>query len=171
MSSYVDEWVRGGITQCANAQGRGRQAALEDGLLGGINTLMKIIGVKPPYLLAQLGLIRSTDRWKLKRALYGLQMSPRDWSEHRDKELRTIRFTSLGGAKLQEGIIDESLRFIKSEGGMILGIMIIYVDEKALSAPEEVANSLVDGIGTKTGSCRIPHGPPFREQLSSVGWS
>ena len=60
------------------------------------------IVVKPPYLLVQMGMLKPTDRWKVKRALSGLQTSPRDWSEWRDSELRSIRLTSPGGAELHQ---------------------------------------------------------------------
>ena len=105
-----------------------------------------VIVVKPPYFLVQLGLLKSTDRWRVRRALYGLQTSPRDWSEYRDKELRSIQLMNPEGARLHQGVTDESLWFIKSKGGFVLGLMIVYVDDIALFGPrgivEEVVNSL-----------------------------
>ena len=56
-----------------------------------------------------VGTTKAADRWKVKKALYGLQTSPRDWQQHRDKELRTIRLASPEGAKLHQGVTDESL--------------------------------------------------------------
>ena len=108
-----------------------------------------IIVVKPPYLLVQMGLLKPMDRWKVKRALYGLQTSPRDWSEHRDKELRSIRLEGLGGAKLHQALTDESLCFVKTKGGVTLGIMIVYVDDIALFGPKGVVDSVVAAIKQK----------------------
>ena len=49
-----------------------------------------VIIVRPPYMLVQLQLLRSTDRWKVRRALYGLATSPRDWANYRDSVLRQV---------------------------------------------------------------------------------
>ena len=43
-----------------------------------------LIVVKPPHLLIQMGLMQHNHRWLVRKALYGLQTSPRDWSTYRD---------------------------------------------------------------------------------------
>ena len=88
--------------------------------------------VKPPYLLVQLGVMESTDRWRVRRALYGLQTSPRDWAVYRDKELRGISVATPVDVCLKQGLTDDSLWFIKSRTGHTLGLMIVYVDDIAL---------------------------------------
>ena len=64
-----------------------------------------VIVVKPPFLLVQLGVLKATDRWRVRRALYGLQTSPRDWSVYRDGELRGIGLESPCVAKLKQGLL------------------------------------------------------------------
>ena len=49
-----------------------------------------IIIVRPPYMLVQLQLLRSEERWRVRRALYGLATSPRDWADYRDSVLRQV---------------------------------------------------------------------------------
>ena len=113
------------------------------------NVEAPVIVVKPPYLLVQLGLLKATDRWKVKKALYGLQTSPRDWQEHRDKELRTIRLANPEKAKLHQGVTDESLWFIRSEGGYTMGLMIVYVDDIAVFGPKGLVEAVVTALRQK----------------------
>ena len=105
--------------------------------------------VKPPHLLVQLGVMKSADRWKVKRALYGLQTSPRDWAVYRDKELRSIALETPAGARLKQGLTDESLWFVKSKEGRTLGLMIVYVDDIALFGPGKLLEDVVTELGKK----------------------
>ena len=108
-----------------------------------------VIVVKPPYLLVQLGVMMADDRWRVKRALYGLQTSPRDWAIYRDKEIRGIVLETPIRARLQQGVTDESLWLIKTEGGNLVGLMIVYVDDIALFGPRQVIEALVNELRVK----------------------
>ena len=108
-----------------------------------------IIVVKPPCLLVQLGVLRSSDRWSVRRALYGLQTSPRDWAVHRDNELRSITLEAPKGTRLRQGLTDDSLWFVKSEGGTTLALMIVYVDDIAMFGPRPILEALVSELGKK----------------------
>ena len=68
-----------------------------------------IIVVKPPFLLTQLGLLDQSHRWRVRKALYGLQTSPRDWAEHRDRVLRDLRLEEPQLATLHQSVTDGSL--------------------------------------------------------------
>ena len=46
-----------------------------------------IVVVQPPALLARLGLVKPNVQWKLKKALYGLRVAPKRWSQKRDNTL------------------------------------------------------------------------------------
>ena len=46
--------------------------------------------VRPPYMVVQLKLLENGDRWRVRRALYGLATSPRDWANYRDSVLRQV---------------------------------------------------------------------------------
>ena len=49
------------------------------------------IVVKPPNFLVELGILGRNDRWWIRKALYGLPTSPRDWGRYRDQEFRQFR--------------------------------------------------------------------------------
>ena len=142
------------------------------------NVEAPVIVVKPPYLLVQLGLLKATDRWRVRKALYGLQTSPRDWQEHRDKELRTIKLANPEGAKLHQGVTDESLWFIRSEGGYTMGLMIVYVDDIAVFGPKGLVEAVVTALRQKwrlsDPSWASPHQPVLfcgmELTKASYGW-
>ena len=100
--------------------------------------------VKPPYLV-----LRPSDRWRVRRALYGLQTPPRDWAVYRDKELREITLGTPEGAGLKQGLTDESLWFVKSKEGVIFALMIVYVDDIAMFGPKPVLEDLVSELKKK----------------------
>ena len=102
-----------------------------------------LIVVKPPYFLIQLGLLKGSDRWVVRKALYGLQTSPRDWSVYRDKVLRSLRVEAPVAATLQQSRTDDCMWFLRSEDGALWGILIVYVDDLAAFGPTEVVQSLV----------------------------
>ena len=43
--------------------------------------------VRPPKVLERLGLVKPGTVWHLKRALYGLRVSPMEWQQERDKAM------------------------------------------------------------------------------------
>ena len=108
-----------------------------------------IIVVKPPYLLVQLGVLKTTDRWRVQRALYGLQTSPRDWATYRDRELRAIRIGSPVEARLQQGVTDDSLWLVKNKEGVTVALMIVYVDDIGLFGPRLILEALVGELSKK----------------------
>ena len=54
------------------------------------------IVVKPPGFLVELGLLARDDRWWIRKALYGLPTSPRDWGRYRDREFQKFAIVSKG---------------------------------------------------------------------------
>ena len=99
------------------------------------------IVVKPPSFLVELGILEHNDRWWVRKALYGLPTSPRDWSNYRDKELRETVLEWNGGRYcLFQSKADESLWFLRSvfEGGVgeIAGLLVVYVDDLAFFSPQ-----------------------------------
>ena len=94
--------------------------------------------VKPPAFLTELGILKASDRWWVKKALYGLPTSPRDWGNYRDQEFRNFEL------KVEDQVYvfcqsksDESLWFLRSAGetglGATTGLLVVYVDDLAFS--------------------------------------
>ncbi|CAE7204092.1 unnamed protein product [Symbiodinium microadriaticum] len=109
------------------------------------------IVVKPPYLLVELGLLNKDDRWWVRKALYGLPTSPRDWGRYRDAEFQKVRITWQGCEYcLEQTKSDDALwllRTLDANGmGSIEGVLVVYVDDLALFAPEGLAKEFIQAI-------------------------
>ncbi|CAE7826010.1 RE1, partial [Symbiodinium sp. CCMP2456] len=106
------------------------------------------IVVKPPGFLVELGVLSRGDRWWIRKALYGLPTSPRDWGRYRDDE-----FTKF---KLKWGQQEYSLFQTKSDSALwlarrssegflseICGILAVYVDDLAFFGPVELCQAFI----------------------------
>ena len=112
------------------------------------------IVVKPPSFLTELGILKSTDRWWVKKALYGLPTSPKDWGNYRDQEFRALRLRC--GSQvygLVQSKADESLWFLREIIGEayheVVGLLVVYVDDLAVFAMEAVCNSFIGAVQEK----------------------
>ena len=52
-----------------------------------------IVYCRPPNALVRLGLVQPRVVWKLNKALYGLQTSPKAWEEERDEKLQNLTWS------------------------------------------------------------------------------
>ena len=104
--------------------------------------------IRPPYILVEMGVLRSSDRWKIKKAIYGLRSSPRDWQVHRDSVLRDMLIDWEGQTfLLVQAQSDESLWIVRKKGGgPIAGTMVIYVDDLIVFAIRALASSILESI-------------------------
>eukprot|EP00439_Symbiodinium_sp_Y106_P058360 s2446_g8.t1 len=107
--------------------------------------------VKPPGFLVELGLLDREDRWWIRKALYGLPTSPRDWGRYRDQEFKKFVITSEGVTHhLVQTKSDDALWFARvfKDGclGDVAGILIVYVDDLAFLGPPELCKQFVAAI-------------------------
>ena len=105
-----------------------------------------LIVVKPPHLLIQMGLMQHNHRWLVRKALYGLQTSPRDWSTYRDQQLREVKVETPVKAMLCQSISDENLWLLKGDLGVVFVLVVIYVDDMALFGERAHVEALVQEI-------------------------
>ena len=101
-----------------------------------------LIVVRPPHIMVQLGLLESNHRWLVRRALYGLNTSPRDWAEHRDKVLRRLVVKKPLEASLVQSSTDDSLWFCQGGDKKIEAVVIVYVDDIAMFGPQAMLEAL-----------------------------
>ena len=112
------------------------------------------IVVKPPSFLTELGILKSTDRWWVKKALYGLPTSPKDWGNYRDQEFRGLR---LRCEKQVYGLLqakaDESLWFIREQDGeeyrKVVGLLVVYVDDLAIFSESLICEAFISAVQQK----------------------
>ncbi|CAE7486493.1 GIP [Symbiodinium sp. CCMP2592] len=84
----------------------------------------------PPKLLERVGLCQRGELWRLTHAVYGLQESPRLWGRYRDQQLARIQLIYEGKTvTLLQGRVEPSWWSILHEGSVLIGIVVIYVDD------------------------------------------
>ncbi|CAE7473693.1 RE1 [Symbiodinium sp. CCMP2592] len=128
------------VVQCSPVR---RARANEDAARCVAGTEERII-VKPPHFLVELGILSKEDRWWIRKALYGLPTSPRDWGRYRDGEFEKMRIPYAGGEyHLVQLKSDDALwvlrKYTKEGLGDVEGILIVYVDDLALFAEPGLA--------------------------------
>ena len=90
--------------------------------------------VAPPKVLERLSLTTTGEMWGLVRALYGLRQAPALWSAHRDRVLRHLVFP--GQLHLRQGRTVTAWWVLKNQAGVIIALIIIYVDDILLLGEE-----------------------------------
>ena len=98
--------------------------------------------VRPPKSWVRLGLIPEGTIWVLRKAVYGLRISPRAWGTERDSRIRQVTWTAEGKKYfLQQCTTDSQVwRIVESRGSSVevvtLGLLICYVDDLLLLCPQ-----------------------------------
>ena len=59
--------------------------------------------VTPPTILVSAGICQATERWRVKRALYGLPSSPAFWALHRDQTMKGFSWENGGSDSTPSG--------------------------------------------------------------------
>ncbi|CAE7192737.1 GIP, partial [Symbiodinium microadriaticum] len=134
-----------GLPEARKELDKWKDPALEE-----VSTEERII-VKPPHFLVELGIMAKEDRWWIRKALYGLPTSPRDWGRYRDAEF--AKFRLLWGDTeyhLVQTISDDALwvarRATKAGYGDIEGLLVVYVDDLLFLAPQGLGEAFVTAV-------------------------
>ena len=127
-----------------------------------------IIVVKPPYLLVQLGLMEVGQRWRVRRALYGLQTSPRDWAVYRDAEMRAMVVQTEEPSTFTQSQTDDSMWLVRTKKGNVLGLIVVYVDDIAVFGTKGVTQKVAETFMAKWKTS-TPLWPSPTEPVSFCG--
>eukprot|EP00439_Symbiodinium_sp_Y106_P003481 s9170_g1.t1 len=100
--------------------------------------------VTPPKILEKLLLTTVGEMWGLVRALYGLRQAPALWSSHRDRVLREMVFP--GQLQLRQGRTITAWWVLKNQAGVIIALIIIYVDDILLLGEEPTICAIAETI-------------------------
>ena len=122
----------------------------------------EVVALVPPRVLVTQGVFSSQARLIIKKALYGLDQSPRDWSFQRDQALRKIIIRHQGTEyRLYQSLAEDSLWLLSSEKplrGMeatlnispetsaIAGWVAVYVDDVLVGAENSLAWAVISAI-------------------------
>ena len=100
--------------------------------------------VAPPRVLERLSLVCVGELWGLVRALYGLRQAPALWTAHRDRVLRQMVFP--GQLHLRQGRTVTAWWVLKNQAGMIIALVIIYVDDILILGEEATIRGVAQTI-------------------------
>ena len=101
----------------------------------------------PPKVLVRAGLCRPGELWKLTHAVYGLQESPKLWSTYRDMRLAQVQLIVNGKRiTLLQGRVEPSWWSVLQEGSVLIGILVVYVDDLLLCGRTEIIKELAAAI-------------------------
>ncbi|CAE7798008.1 GIP [Symbiodinium necroappetens] len=107
--------------------------------------------VKPPNFLLELGIMTKDDRWWIRKALYGLPTSPRDWGRYRDAEFAQFRLRwGEDEYHLVQTLSDDALwvarKATKAGYGDTAGLLVVYVDDLLFLAPKGLGEAFVRAV-------------------------
>ncbi|CAE7422884.1 unnamed protein product [Symbiodinium sp. CCMP2592] len=101
----------------------------------------------PPKILVRAGLVRPGELWKLTHAVYGLQESPKLWGAYRDDLLAQIQLVFDGKrVTLMQGRVEPSWWSVLQDGSVLIGILVVYVDDLLLCGRTELIKELAAAI-------------------------
>ena len=96
--------------------------------------------IRPPPVLARLGLLFPNTLWLALRAIYGLRKSPKLWEEERNKTLNNRVLHLSTGTVIME-TIETGTWILKSENECV-GLFMMYVDDGLVVAKPELLKTL-----------------------------
>jgi len=105
--------------------------------------------VIPPRILVDAGVCKGSERWRIRRALYGLPSSPACWAMHRDKTLKGFQWEDpeLREQCHLEQTPEGNLWKVMCTDGQgqerVVGHILIYVDDMMVLGPESVRNGFM----------------------------
>ena len=146
----------------------------------------RVVVVKPPACLYQLGLVPPGTVWRLHKALYGLRESPSLWAGERTKRLKSLEVTPANSStlRLYPSIVHPSLWLVVKEEVLrkkpkeriedvstpvdredVLGLVGVYVDDTLVTGPKNICEGVIKALQKlwKTGDPEfLTPSTPFR---------
>jgi len=102
--------------------------------------------VIPPRILVDAGVCKGSERWRIRRALYGLPSSPACWAMHRDKTLKGFHPELREQCHLEQTPEGNLWKVMCTDGQgqeRVVGHILIYVDDMMVLGPESVRNGFM----------------------------
>ena len=119
----------------------------------------------PPKVLIKAGLCRPGELWRLTHAVYGLQESPKLWGSYRDLRLAQVQLVFEGKrVTLLQGTVEPSWWSVLQEGSLLIGIVVVYVDDLLICGHTAIIRELAQAIRTiwKTSDLQLISDGPLR---------
>ena len=121
----------------------------------------EIVALIPPRMLITKGVFKPYDRLIVRKAVYGLDQSPRDWSLQRDQQLKALKIQCSGRTyRLFQSFAEDSIWLVATSEprrgytaslhteveDSIAGWVAVYVDDLLVGAEALLARAIVAAI-------------------------
>ena len=107
-----------------------------------------VVIVEPPRILREAGVLQHPDElWLVRKALYGLVTSPKDWCTHRDRHIKEFQWEGDGRCYRVEKTMQDDMWAIRSRGmgeeeWSLVGLCATYVDDIIITGSVEVVKGI-----------------------------
>ena len=110
-----------------------------------------VVVVQPPRIFQEAGVLRDQkELWLVKKALYGLVTSPRDWCDHRDGKIRNFQWVREGRPVRVQATPQADIWLIQEQDDQSAwttkGAVATYVDDVLMVGEEEITQGFIDQV-------------------------
>ena len=111
----------------------------------------KVTVVTPPGLLRDTQILQEgpQERWLIKKAIYGLIESPKDWADHRDSVLQKVRWVDQETKQERwiEKTAENHLWQVRTRGQQDPeGFLGVYVDDLIVIGKDELVDQVMENL-------------------------
>ena len=108
--------------------------------------------INPPNIAKEAGILRfgGREKWRVRKAVYGLVESPKDWAVFRDQQLRTLAWTTKDGRKVRLVSTMEAhlWAIIDEHTEERLAYVGIYVDDVLVVGSDAILTEMMERLST-----------------------
>ncbi|CAE7939580.1 unnamed protein product [Symbiodinium necroappetens] len=137
------------------------QSAAQTSTVNDESQTHEIVALIPPRMLITKGVFKPYDRLIVRKAVYGLDQSPRDWSLQRDQQLKALKIQCNGRTyRLFQSFAEDSIWLVATSEprrgyaaslhteveDSIAGWVAVYVDDLLVGAEALLARAIVAAI-------------------------
>ncbi|CAK0837207.1 unnamed protein product [Prorocentrum cordatum] len=109
----------------------------------------KRVVVRPPAVFVGYGLVPEGELWVAEKAIYGLRVSPKAWSDKRDADMKSL-VVDIGGEPrvLRQSAADPAVwAVVPQQGGDVVGYVLAYVDDFLMMGSDSAVIALRGQLG------------------------
>ena len=110
-----------------------------------------VVIVQPPRIFQEAGVLQdSKELWLVKKALYGLVTSPRDWCDHRDGKIKNFQWLRGGRPVRVQATPQTDIWLVQEQdeqnAWMTKGALATYVDDVLMVGEKEIIQGFIDQV-------------------------
>ena len=110
-----------------------------------------VVVVQPPRIFQEAEVLRDQkELWLVRKALYGLVTSPRDWCDHRDGKIRNFQWVREGRPVRVQGTPQADIWLVQEQDDRgawtTRGAVATYVDDVLMVGEEEIIQGFIDQV-------------------------